>query len=165
MQRGKDALRFISTLASLAARAVKCGRRLVKMESSADVLSDRAQRKHGFLVESLPAAARTVHEELYSSPDGQRLHDAFEERLRDNTVTPVPEQVAFRIDFPAWLGTLTGRERRLVRAMARNERTTDLSKEFEVSPGRISQMRREFCDDWLRFHGELAPAGKKAAAR
>jgi hypothetical protein len=84
MQRGKDALRFISRLACLAARAVKCGRRLVGMETSRDVLSKRARRHDGFSVESLPAAARTVHEELYSSPHGQKLHDAFEERLRDN---------------------------------------------------------------------------------
>jgi len=26
-------------------------------------------------------------------PHGQELQDAYEERLRDNTVTPVPEQV------------------------------------------------------------------------
>ena len=48
--------------------------------------------------------------------------------------------------------------------MARNERTTDLSKEFEVSPGRISQMRQEFHDDWLRFHGEGVPSRKRAKA-
>ena len=63
--------------------------------------------------------------------------------------------MAFRIDFPAWLKTLTARERRLVRAMARNERTTDLSREFGVSPGRISQLRRAFMEDWRRFIDEL----------
>jgi hypothetical protein len=59
--------------------------------------------------------------------------------------------VQFRIDFPAWLKTLTGRERRMIRLMARNERTLDLSRQFELSPARISQLRREFRDDWLRF--------------
>jgi hypothetical protein len=83
------------------------------------------------------------------------LLDAYEERLRDNTITPVIDQVQFRIDWPAWLRTLTARERRLIRAMSRNERTLDLSKEFELSPARISQLRREFHDDWCRFLGDL----------
>jgi hypothetical protein len=78
--------------------------------------------------------------------------------LRDNTVTPVPDQVQFRIDWPAWLATLTARERRMIRAMARSERTKDLSRQFELSPARISQIRREFRDAWARFCGERGEA-------
>jgi hypothetical protein len=55
------------------------------------------------------------------------------------------------------------RERRIVRGMMRNERTLDLSKRFEVSPGRISQMRRELHDDWRRFLGERDEAGPSLA--
>src|SRR5262249_58041693 len=95
----------------------------------------------GSRVEPCPASRRNAHEQFYATPLGEELQDAFEERLRDNTLTPVPDQVAFRIDFPAWLRTLTARERRLIRAMARNERTTDLSRQFQVAPGRISQLR------------------------
>jgi DNA-directed RNA polymerase sigma subunit (sigma70/sigma32) len=65
----------------------------------------------------------------------------------------------FRLDFKDWLRSLTPRERRIIRAMARNERTKDLSRQFEVSPGRISQMRREFKEGWERF-GEGATAGR-----
>ena len=71
--------------------------------------------------------------------------------MRDNTVTPVPDQVQFRIDWPAWLRTLTPRERRIIKEMARGERTMDLGREFELSPARISQLRREFHDGWARF--------------
>ena len=42
----------------------------------------------------------------------------------------------------------------MVRAMARGERTLDLSKQFELSPSRISQLRREFQEGWERFTGE-----------
>jgi hypothetical protein len=73
------------------------------------------------------------------------------------------DQVVFRVDFPAWLQTLTGRERRPIRALARGERTKDLSQAFAVSPGRISQLRREFRDGWRRFHGEDVPARRRAA--
>lgn len=42
--------------------------------------------------------------------------------------------------------------------MLRNERTKDLSKQFQVSPGRISQMRRDSEKGWRRFCGDL-PTG------
>jgi hypothetical protein len=150
-QQGRDAGEFVTALATFAARAVNSGRRLCGMEKARDVLSPVAQQRHRFAVEQLPASTATSHEALHGDVHGQRQQDAFEERLRDNTRTPVPEQAAFRIDFPAWLRTLTARERRLIRAMARNERTLDLSRQFAVSPGRISQLRRAFHADWERF--------------
>jgi hypothetical protein len=162
--RGKDVFAFPMAFAAMVARAVKCGRKLCGQERAKDVLSPIAQQRHNFNVEVLPTSTRSPHENFYADPHGQELMEAFEERLRDNTLTPVPEQVAFRIDFPAWLRTLTPRERRIIRAMTRNERTTDISKEFEVSPGRISQMRQEFHDDWLRFHGEQVPSRKQRVA-
>ena len=60
-------------------------------------------------------------------------------------------EVQFRIDWPAWLATLTGRDRRMIRVMAKNESTISLSRQFDLSPARISQKRREFHDDWHRF--------------
>jgi hypothetical protein len=150
-RRGKDPLDFVKGFVSLLARAVHSGRRLAGMLRAKDVANPAAQGRHGFHVEPLPVAPRAGHDRLYAAPRGQELHDAFEERLRDNTITPVLDQVQFRIDFPAWLKTLTGRERRLVRAMARGERTLDLSRQFDLSPSRISQLRREFKEGWLRF--------------
>jgi hypothetical protein len=157
-ERGRDPAEFVTTFATLLARAVNSGRRLAGMERSKDVMNPATQRRRGFRVEPLPSSTRTSHEELYASPIGQALLDAFEERLRDNTVTPPDEQAMFRIDFADWLRTLTARERRLIRAMSRNERTLDLSREFELSPSRISQLRREFWLDWHRFLGDLDPA-------
>lgn len=154
-EKGKDAREFVTTLAALAARHVGSGRRLCGQERSRDVLSPLAQRRHGFEVEELPASVSTCHEELYAKPYGQNRQDVWEERLRDNRFTPPDQQAAFRIDFAAWLRTLTARERRLVRAMIRSERTTDLSKRFNVSPGRISQLRRDFERGWKSFCGEL----------
>ncbi len=155
-EQGKDVFAFPMAFAALVARAVRCGRRLCGQERARDALSPLAQQRRRFRVGRLPTSTRRHHESLYADPHGQALLDAFDERLRDNTLTPVPDQVAFRIDFPAWLRTLTGRERRLVRAMARGERTTDLSRQFELSPGRISQLRRAFRGDWLRFTDERA---------
>jgi hypothetical protein len=164
-ERGKDVNQFVMVFVSLVARAVKSGRRVAGMEKAKDVMSEQAQRRHGFTVERLPASSSATHEELYGDPNGQRRHDAWEERLRDNTVTPPDEQAAFRIDFMAWLRSLTPRERRLVRAMAMNERTQDLARQFDVSSARISQLRREFRDGWAAFCGELTDNGSRCTAR
>ena len=72
----------------------------------------------------------------------------------DNTMTPVPDQAAFRIDWPAWIRTRTDRDRRMIETLMRGERTFDVSQKFGLSPGRVSQMRRELHQDWLAFHGE-----------
>jgi hypothetical protein len=144
-QRGKDAAAFGSALATYAVRAVQSGRRLCGQEKIRDVLSPLAQRRRGFTVCSLPAT---------SSLEGTVLNEA----LHDNTQTSVPEQVVFRCDFPAWLQTRADRDRRLALDLMAGERTQDVSRRYGLSPARVSQLRREFHDDWQRFHGDCAAA-------
>ena len=134
-QLGKDPADFVTTFSTLLARAVNSGRRLAGMAKAKDVMNPATQRRHGFRVEPLPNSARTTHEHLYASPHGQALLDAYEERLRDNTVTPVPDQVAFRIDFPAWLRSLTARERRIIRDVVQR---ADPGPEQGVRPVAVS---------------------------
>jgi hypothetical protein len=154
VKQGKDPSEFPSALATFAARAVRAGRRLTRMERTKDVLSPRAQQLHGFQVESLPLSARNTHENLYSVPHGQQRQDAFEERLRDNTITPVPDQVSFRLDFPAWLRTRTDRDRRVIEDLMQGARTGDVAAKHGLTAGRVSQLRRDFMDDWRRFTGD-----------
>jgi hypothetical protein len=150
-EQGKDGFCFPMALARYAAWAVKGGRQVSSQVKAGDVMNPVAQQRYGFTIESLPISTRVDREHQYGAVAGQRLTDECEERLRDNTQTPVPEQAVFRIDFPAWLSTLTGRERRLIRAMVRNERTKDLAHRFELSPARVSQLRRQFHEGWRRF--------------
>jgi hypothetical protein len=82
------------------------------------VLSLRAQRNKGFTVEPLSPPVRRSHEGLYGDPHGQDSLDSYEERLRDNTQSPVPEQAAFRIDFPEWLESLESRDRSIAKDSA-----------------------------------------------
>jgi hypothetical protein len=139
-ERGKDATQFPSALATFAARAVKAGRRLCGQERPKDVLSPSAQRQHRFAVDRLPDFST-----LGSNP--------LTEALADNTQTPPPEQASFRIDFPAWLQTRSERDRRLAEDLMTGERTLDVSTKYGLSPARISQLRRDFHDDWQRFCG------------
>ncbi len=137
-QRGKDPSAFPSAIAGFAARAVRSGRRICGQEKAKDVLSPRAQQMHNFTVTKLPD---------YSTLTGNPLAEA----LMENTETPVPEQVAFRLDFPAWLATLTDRDRRLSTKLALGEKGGQVARAFGLSPGRVSQIRRELHDDWERF--------------
>jgi hypothetical protein len=154
--RGKDVTPFVSALASYAARAVLSGRRLCGQLPARDVLSVAAQRRHGFTVQALPQSTRHPFDEVYASVQGQRHIDALEEMLRDNTVTPPPDQAAFRIDFAAWRRTRTERDRRLMADLMVGERTSQVAQEYGITAGRVSQLRREFHDDWVRFCAEDA---------
>ena len=140
-ERGKDSTRFPTALASYAARAVRCGRRLAGMDRAKDVLSPQARRRHGFAVGKLPDCSA-----LDGSPLGEALHD--------NTQTPSDEQCAFRIDFPAWRATHAERDRRVLDDLMLGERTLDVAGKHGLSPGRVSQLRREFLLDWRRYISE-----------
>jgi Mor family transcriptional regulator len=67
----------------------------------------------------------------------------------------VDVQVCFRLDFPAWLITLGRRNRSIVEDMALGHRTQDLARSYQLSAARVSQLRREFHENWRRFCGEL----------
>jgi hypothetical protein len=150
-QRGKDALEFLATFNDFLVRAVSNGRRVLGTEKAKDAMCARTQKRRGFKVEPLPQATRASHESLYSTVHGQREHDAFEERLCDNSMTPVPDQAAFRIDWSAWRHTQTERDCRIIDDLMVGERTLDVSRKHGLSPARISQLRRKLYDDWQEF--------------
>ena len=80
----------------------------------------------------------------------------FRSALAMNTVSPVPEQVSFRLDFPAWLTTHSDRNRRILLDLMAGERTLDVARKHGTSPARVSQLRRAFRDDWRRFTADPA---------
>jgi hypothetical protein len=136
--RGRKPEVFITMLASFAARAVASGRRLCGQEPAKDILSPLAQRRHGFTIQQL-------------HPQGTPACSPWDEAVKDNTQTPVPDQVVFRIDFPAWLRTRTERDRGIIARLLVGERTGAVAREFGLSPGRVAQLRRKLHDDWERF--------------
>jgi hypothetical protein len=139
--RGKDATCFPSALASFSASAVRCGRRLAGQEKGKDVLSPLVQRRQHILA--------------FRLPDSITLGgDPLSEALVDSTVSPVPEQVAFRTDFAAWLSSLGERNRALAKDMVLGHCTRELARSYGTRKGRISQLRRHFQLDWTRFCGD-----------
>jgi hypothetical protein len=152
-RRGRDAAAFPSAIATFAARAVRSGRRLCGNEKPKDVLSPLAQRNKGFTVGSLSTDVRS----------GEGL---FADALCQNRRTPVPDQVVFRLDFPAWVRTRSRRDRRLIADLMAGERTLDVARRHGVCPARVSQLRRELWADWRRFceEGPAGPPGPAEAA-
>jgi hypothetical protein len=133
----------VTTLALRCSQAVRAGRRLAGCETGTDVLSPVARVRHGLRVTRLPDHDRESHRH----PLPGELADA----LADNTRSAVPEQAAFRLDFPRWRASLGRRDRKILDALAGGERTADAARRFKLSPGRISQLRREFEQSWEAF--------------
>jgi hypothetical protein len=143
-EKGKDATCFPTALASYAARAVKSGSRVAGQERVNDVLSPVAQRRHHFAVGKLPDFETVTNHPI-------------SEALSDNTKSPPDETVCFKLDFLAWLASLTERDRRIVEDLMIGERTRDVANKYKVSPARISQKRREYQQDWRNFWGDDDP--------
>ena len=139
-RRGKKPEEFITTLALRCSQAVRAGRRLVGSESAKDALSRIAAVRHNFSVAHL---------------GGEGLPEGVKEALADCDRGRVPERVAFRIDFPTWRARIAKRDRKVLDALASGAGTGEVAEQFQVSPGRVSQLRREFLTSWLAFHGEV----------
>jgi hypothetical protein len=77
--------------------------------------------------------------------------------LEDRHAGPA-EIAASRIDVGEWLDALPERTRRVAECLATGETTSAAARMFGLTPGRISQLRRELYQAWLSFQGELAPA-------
>jgi hypothetical protein len=137
-----------TVLARFAVAQYYDGRRVGGHLNVRDVLSKYAQRRKRFIVERL---------DHFDEEENQWI-----EAVVEDNQTPVAEQVAFRIDFPAWLAILSRRDRRLAEAMAIGHSTTELAKRFHRGMGMISHKRRKFYESWRQFHGD-SPVENRAA--
>jgi hypothetical protein len=153
--RGKDPVRdFPTALAAYAVLHVKAGRLMGSGNSTTDALSPLAQRKRGFRVESLPTSSGAARDRVHATSD-RRRQDEFQEQLRDNTRSAVPDQAAFRIDFPDFLGSLGNRDRAFVRFLALGNTGQVAAARFGMSEGRVSQLRKTWRERWCQFQGDV----------
>ncbi len=74
--------------------------------------------------------------------------------IEDRHSTPA-DLAAFRLDFRAWLKTLTRRNRRIALKLSKGESTRYVARLFHLSAGRISQVRRELCEAWREFREKI----------
>jgi hypothetical protein len=140
VSRGKANIAYATPLANYAIRRVLAGRRVCTKVNCRDVSSAVAQRRWGF---------RLVN--LNSNSSGANI---WSEILADDRLTAVPDQVAFRMDFQAWLKIQNQRNRELARFLALGNTAKEAAQRFCVSTPRISQLRNELEANWQAFQGE-----------
>jgi len=149
VERGKEDSAYASSLAAYAVKQVRQGRELGNRLNAKDVSSRYAQQRKGLQVERL---------DQFDEAEGKWK----EVLVEDKRATPA-EVAAGRLDFEAWLATMPSLRRRIVECLATGETTREAAKRFGVSPGRISQIRREFHESWIAFQGATVAAGAAAA--
>ena len=140
VSRGKAIIAYATPLANYAIRQVIAGRRVGTKQNFRDVSSIVAQRRGGFSLRTLPSEN--------SEPN------IWSEILADDSLTPVPDQVAFRLDFPDWLRIQNRRKRELAKFLAVGNTATEAARRFGVSISRISQLRSDLQASWEVFQGE-----------
>lgn len=150
VQLDKVSLAYPSVLARFAVAQTRDFRKVGGRLNCRDVLSEHCQRRKGIVVERL---------DKFDAEDGQWIEAVVEDHR-----TPIPEQAAFRCDFPVWLSRLPRRNRRVAQALSVGRTTGEVAKRFRVSPGRVSQLRRELQQSWQAFHNEVPPGTQTAEA-
>lgn len=141
VQLGKADIAYAGPLAVFAIRQYRDGRRLGCRLNVRDVSSEYARWKKDI---------RLARLDRYDETEG-----CWREILvEDKTATPA-DLAASRIDFPAWLRTLSRRDRKIAMKLATGESTGVVARMFGISAGRVSQLRSELRDSWKRFHGEV----------
>lgn len=144
MERGLDNIVYATPLAQYAVRQVRAGRRVGCRSNVKDVSSEYAQRSKGFVVESL---------DRYD-----KKREQWREILVEDRKAGPAEIASCRIDVAEWLQSLPSRLQRIAETLANGEPTKTAARRFGLSPGRISQLRRELKKSWESFHGEETAA-------
>ncbi|MGO9110732.1 MAG: hypothetical protein ACLP9L_16040 [Thermoguttaceae bacterium] len=148
-RRGKLDQAFPSVLANFAERQTRDHRITGGHLDVKDVLGHYCQVNKGVTVERL---------DHFDDEE-----NAWTEAVVEDTRTaPVPDIVAFRVDFADWLKSLRRRDRRIAEALSVGHTTSHVARKFRVSAGRISQLRKELAENWRKFVGD-EPGGANAA--
>ena len=143
VELGKAELAYPTPLASYGVKQARAGRRVGGKLNVRDVSSRRCQLVKGIRMSRLDRFDEQEQE--------------WKEVLIEDRHAGPAETAACRIDFGDWLRSLSRRYRTIATRLATGESTKRMARQFQVSPGRISQIRRELRDSWDDFQGEAPP--------
>jgi len=150
VELGKQDVAYPAVLAHYAVAQIREGRRVGSSLNIKDVSSQYCQLKKRVSV------GRLDH---FDKAEG----DWKEIVVEDKRSGPA-EIAAMRIDFAAWLRTLSRRERWVATTLAIGGTTSATAKKLGVTPSRVSQMRRQLKAAWEVFTGERLPEPSAAVA-
>lgn len=139
IERGQPELAYATPLADYAVRRVKAGRQCGTSLNVGDISSRHCQRKTGI-------RSWSIHRRKRDTGD-------WREMVVEDRHTGPDEVASTRIDFREWLSTLSGKEREIAELLSTGESTREVAQQHQLSPGRISQLRRKFQSTWNEFQG------------
>jgi hypothetical protein len=150
VERGCGGRIFASPLARFAVLRVRDGRRVGSPTNRQDVSCPFVARRHHFYVRPIDRFHRDSGcWAQITLPSGE---------------TPVPDQVAFRLDFRQWLLAQSRRNRRIIEALASGATTSEAARQFQISAARVSQLRLQFYKSWHALQAEVPGSVARAAA-
>ena len=149
VELGRQDVAYASPLARFGVARFRSGRRVGNKPNSHDVYVVAARRQRGISLVTLRPAGTSS--------------DDWAEALADDSLTPILDQVAFRLDFPAWLRGLKRRDRKLAQFLALGNTPNEAARQFKVSEARVSQLRRELHASWQAFQDESPQAIRPCA--
>jgi hypothetical protein len=130
---------YATPLANYAIRQVLAGRRVGTRFNVRDVTSLHARLRYRVIVERL---------DRFERDEGEWR----EVLVEDRRATPA-DIAAATIDLSAWFRSLSGRHRRIAKALAMGDTTSEAARRFGLSLARISQFRGELRANWEAFQG------------
>jgi hypothetical protein len=142
IERGLLEVVYPTLLTQYAIKQVRDGRRVGGKLNVRDVSSEYAQHAKRLTVERL---------DRYDAEEGE-----WREILLEDRKAGPADTAAARIDIADWFASLPKKKRRIAATLATGETTKRTACKFRVSPGRISQTRRELHTAWQDFQGERA---------
>ena len=149
-RRGKLDLAYPTVLAKFGIRQTLDHRKTGSSQNVRDILNKLCQENKGVKVERLDKF--------------NEQEDCWKEAVvQDTRSLPVPEVVAFRVDFKDWLKSLHPRDRKVAQYLSLGNRTADTARRFKVTPSRIAHLRRELAESWRRFVGDEGEGAAAAA--
>ncbi len=143
VEQGRSEAATWSSLARFAVRQARDGRKVGGSLNIHDVCSLHCQIRKGVNVQSL-------------SRGNDQEQEWREMVVEDHRTTPA-DVAAFHVDFRQFLKSLSRRNRKLALQLAKGHATSWIARNFKISAGRVSQLRRELFEAWQEFHGEPIP--------
>lgn len=149
LELNKPDLVYPTVLAKFAIRQVQDHRKVGGHLNVHDVLSPYCQMRKSITVDRLDRF--------------DPVENAWEEVLIEDKNAGPAEVVATKLDVADWLSRLPRRNRQIAQSLAIGNHTGEVAKRFNVSAGRIAQLRQAFARSWCTFQGETAAATRAAA--
>jgi hypothetical protein len=139
---------YPTVLARYAVARYKVGRRVGSPLNCHDVLSPYARHKNRI---------RVGHLWQHACCQG-----GWNEILVEDKNAGPAEVASYRIDFAAWFAGLTPRQRTISNLLVAGETATSIAKQYGVTRGRISQIRKQLRESWEEFQRLPCPTSRRA---